>query len=91
MLVVDDDSSIRDSLSRELRAAGFDAVTAADGRAGLAAFRLHIPEVLLTDLAMPAADGFALISAVRRFSRTPIIVLSVRGADVDKIRPGPRR
>ena len=86
VLIVDDDPGIRDSLSCELRAAGFDAVTAADGRAGLAAFRLHIPEVLLTDLAMPGTDGFALISSVRRFSRTPIIVLSVRGGDIDKIR-----
>ena len=86
VLIVDDDRGIRESLSSELRAAGFDAVTAPDGRAGLAAFRLHIPEVLLTDLAMPGADGFALIGAVRRFSRTPILVLSVRGDDVDKIR-----
>jgi len=86
VLIVDDDPGIRESLSCELRAAGFDAVTAADGRAGLTAFRLHIPEVLLTDLAMPGTDGFALISAVRRFSRTPILVLSVRGDDVDKIR-----
>ena len=86
VLIVDDDPGIRDSLSGELRAAGYDAFTAADGRSGLAAFRLHIPEVLLTDLAMPRADGFELISAIRRFSRTPIIVLSVRGADQDKVR-----
>jgi two-component system, OmpR family, KDP operon response regulator KdpE len=86
VLIVDDDPSIRESLSGELRAAGFDAVMASDGRGGLAAFRLHVPEILLTDLAMPSGDGFALIAAVRRFSRTPIIVLSVRGSDVDKVR-----
>lgn len=86
LLVVDDDPGIRESLSRELRAAGYDVVTADDGRAGLAAFRVHTPELLLTDLAMPRADGFQLIAAVRRFSTTPIVVLSVRGADADKIR-----
>lgn len=86
LLVVDDDAGIRESLVRELRAAGYDAVTASDGRSGLAAFRMHVPELLLTDLAMPGADGFELIAAIRRFSRTPIIVLSVRGADADKIR-----
>lgn len=86
VLVVDDDPGIRESLSRELRAAGYDAVTASDGRAGLAAFRLHLPDVVLTDLAMPRADGFELIGALRRFSRTPIVVLSVRGADADKVR-----
>lgn len=86
VLIVDDDPGIRDSLCGELRAAGYDALTAVDGRAGLAAFRVHLPELLLTDLAMPGADGFALISAIREFSRTPIIVLSVRGNDADKIR-----
>lgn len=86
LLVVDDDPGIRESLSTELRAAGYDVVTAADGKSGLAAFRVHIPELLLTDLAMPRADGFQLIRAVRRFSATPIIVLSVRGGDADKIR-----
>jgi two-component system, OmpR family, KDP operon response regulator KdpE len=86
ILVVDDDPPIRESLSRELRAAGYDTVTAADGHTALGAFRVHVPELILTDLAMPIADGFALISAVRAFSRTPIIVISVRGADADKIR-----
>jgi two-component system KDP operon response regulator KdpE len=86
ILVVDDDPGIRESLSRELRAAGYDTIVATDGRTGLASFRLHLPELLLTDLAMPLSDGFELIAAVRRFSRTPIVVLSVRGNDADKIR-----
>jgi two-component system KDP operon response regulator KdpE len=86
ILVVDDDPGIRESLSRELRAAGYDTITAGNGSSGLAAFRVHLPELLLTDLAMPVTDGFQLIAAVRRFSRTPIIVLSVRGAETDKIR-----
>jgi two-component system, OmpR family, KDP operon response regulator KdpE len=86
VLIVDDDSGIRESLCNELRAAGYDAITAADGRAGLAAFRVHLPDLMITDLAMPGADGFALISQIRAFSRTPIVVISVRGADADKIR-----
>jgi two-component system KDP operon response regulator KdpE len=86
LLIVDDDPGIRDSLCGELRAAGYEAVTADDGRRGLAAFRLHLPELVLADLAMPGADGFQLIEAIRRFSQTPIIVLSVRGGDDDKIR-----
>lgn len=86
LLIVDDDPGIRDSLCGELRAAGYETVTADDGRRGLAAFRLHLPDLVLADLAMPGADGFQLIEAVRRFSQTPIIVLSVRGGDEDKIR-----
>ena len=86
VLIVDDDPGIRESLCNELRAAGYDAITAADGRAGLAAFRVHLPDLMITDLAMPGADGFALITQIRAFSRTPILVISVRGADADKIR-----
>lgn len=86
ILVVDDDRGIRESLSQELRAAGYDAVTAADGKEGVLAARLHLPDAILTDLAMPRADGFELISAIRRFSGTPILVLSVRGGDADKVR-----
>lgn len=86
LLIVDDDEGIRDSLSDELRAAGFNVATGSDGQSGLAAFRLHVPELVLTDLAMPRGDGFELIAAIRRVSRIPIIVLSVRGADTDKVR-----
>ena len=86
LVIVDDDEGIRESLSIELRAAGFETITAIDGRSGLAAFRINLPDLLLTDLAMPRGDGFELIAAVRRFSQTPILVLSVRGADTDKVR-----
>jgi two-component system KDP operon response regulator KdpE len=86
ILIVDDDPGIRESLSRELRAAGYTTAEAGDGRAGTAIFRTHAPDLVLTDLAMPVADGFDLISAIRGISPTPIIVLSVRGGDADKIR-----
>lgn len=86
LLIVDDDEGIRESLSRELLAAGFNTATASNGQSALAAFRLNLPELMLTDLAMPRGDGFELIAAIRRFSRTPIIVLSVRDADMDKVR-----
>lgn len=86
VLVVDDDPEIRESLARELRAAGYAVSTAADGREAERVAREASPDLVLTDIAMPFADGFALIAAVRAFSRTPIIVLSVRGGDVDKVR-----
>ena len=86
LLVVDDDEGIRDSLSRELRAAGFNTITANEGHSGLVAVRLNLPNLVLTDLAMPGADGFELIAAVRRFSDVPIVVLSVREADSEKVR-----
>jgi two-component system KDP operon response regulator KdpE len=86
VLLVDDDSAIRDSLSKELRAAGYTVVTATNGAEGLNAVQSHAPDVILTDLAMPRSDGFALISVLRASSRVPIIVLSVRGGDADKVR-----
>lgn len=86
VLVVDDDPSIRDSLSRELKAAGYTTTSAGDGTEGLQSFQTSVPDLVLTDLAMPRSDGFELISGIRATSRVPIIVLSVRGADADKVR-----
>ena len=86
ILVIDDDPAIRESLSKELRAGGFTITGASDGREGIAAFESSAPDIVLTDLAMPRSDGFELISAIRAVSRVPIIVLSVRGSDRDKIR-----
>ena len=86
VLLVDDDPAIRDSLSKELRAAGYTTVTATNGAEGLAAVQSNAPDVILTDIAMPRADGFELISAIRASSAVPIVVLSVRGGDADKVR-----
>jgi two-component system KDP operon response regulator KdpE len=86
LLVVDDDPSIRQILSQELRAAGYGVVTAHDGADALETWRISPPDVILTDLAMPRLDGFGLIAAVRREAKTPIVVLSVRGGEVDKVR-----
>ncbi len=86
ILVVDDDPAIRKSLQRELHASGYTTVSASDGAEGARTFETHTPDLILTDLSMPRSDGFELISAVRAKGRTPIIVLSVRGDDADKIR-----
>jgi two-component system KDP operon response regulator KdpE len=86
VLIVDDDPAIRQALSAELHAAGYPTLAASDGSEGLATFHASAPDVILTDLAMPRSDGFELISAIRGSSRVPIIVLSVRGADADKVR-----
>lgn len=86
ILVVDDDDGIRRSLESELRAAGYTAMSAADGAEGVLRFRGEATDLILTDLSMPSADGFHLIQQVRKGSRVPIIVLSVRGGESDKIR-----
>src|SRR5690242_10695175 len=86
ILVIDDDVDIRRSLSRELEAAGYRTLEAADGVEGRELFGQHRPELVVTDLAMPRADGFEVISAVRRIDATPVLVLSVRGEEEDKVR-----
>lgn len=86
VLVVDDDASIRTALCDELAAAGCDTVEAADGEEGIARFTEVSPDLVLSDLAMPRADGFALLRSIRRQHRTPIVVLSVRGGESDKVR-----
>ncbi|HSF43933.1 MAG TPA: response regulator transcription factor [Thermoanaerobaculia bacterium] len=86
VLVVDDDSSIRQTLSRELALAGYDTIAAADGVEGKNLFEERQPDLVITDLAMPRADGFAVVAAVRRVDATPVIVLSVRGEEEDKVR-----
>jgi two-component system KDP operon response regulator KdpE len=86
ILVVDDDDGIRRSLESELRAAGYTTMGAADGADGVRQFRAEASDLILTDLSMPASDGFHLIQQVRKGSRVPIVVLSVRGGESDKIR-----
>jgi two-component system KDP operon response regulator KdpE len=85
ILVVDDDAAIRGLLTAELRLEGYETLEAADGRQALDLLDLQ-PDLVLTDLAIPAVDGFELIAQVRRRQRVPIVVLSVRGGESDKIR-----
>ena len=86
ILVVDDDASIRQALTRELALAGYDAISAADGVEGRTLFEERRPDLVITDLAMPRADGLALLAAIRRLDATPVVVLSVRGEEEDKVR-----
>lgn len=85
LLVADDDPAIRHTLASELAAEGYEVLEAADGREALAVFAKESPDLVLTDIAMPLVDGFEVISGVRREGTTPVLVLSVRGADRDKI------
>ncbi len=86
ILVVDDDPAIRRALAAELATSGYEALEAADGAEGFRLFEGTEPDLVLTDLAMPVADGFDLVRRVRRAGATPIVVLSVRGSEADKVR-----
>lgn len=86
VLVVDDDPSIRQTLTRELALAGYDTIAASDGIEAKTLFEKRRPDLVITDLAMPRADGMAVVAAVRRVDATSVIVLSVRGEEEDKVR-----
>ncbi|HSN68468.1 MAG TPA: response regulator transcription factor [Thermoanaerobaculia bacterium] len=86
ILVAEDDLEIRRAIVAELRGEGYQTVEASDGREALAAIRNARPDLIVTDLAMPVMDGFALIAAARKSVTMPIIVLSVRGGETDRVR-----
>ena len=87
ILLVDDERTIRDSLSRLLREAGFTVLIAANGAAGVDAFRSRRPDLVLLDVMMPGMDGYAVCEAMRSADReTPIVFLSALDAEDDQIR-----
>ena len=85
ILVADDDPHIVRLLSLYLEKAGYRVAHAADGDEALAKVRDLAPDLLLLDIMMPGPDGLEVCRGVRRGSDLPIIILSARGADMDKI------
>ncbi len=85
ILVVDDDPKIVRLVRTYLEREGFAVVEANDGRSALAAIALEAPSLVILDLMLPEVDGLAVIRAVRRTDRTPIVVLSARGTTSDRI------
>ncbi len=85
ILVVDDEKAIVDILKFNLKREGFDVVTAYDGEAGLEAFHYENPDLMLLDIMMPKMDGLALCKKVRETSSVPIIMLTARAEEVDKV------
>jgi two-component system KDP operon response regulator KdpE len=86
VLVVDDDEQILDFLKPKLRGSGYNVLTASNGIEALEQAKTQEPDIMVLDLAMPKMDGFETLKETRNFSTVPVIVLSARGADADKIR-----
>jgi DNA-binding response OmpR family regulator len=85
ILVVDDDEKILRLVRMYLEREGFAVREARDGQAALAAMALHDPALVVLDLMLPEIDGLSVLRAIRRRSRTPVIVLSARGTVGDRI------
>ena len=77
ILVIEDDPIMRQALTDWLQAAGYDVRTAADGSAGLAAVKLAVPALVVTDIHMPGASGATIISELKRdYPQVAIIAIS---------------
>jgi two-component system, OmpR family, KDP operon response regulator KdpE len=85
ILVVEDDPGILRALRTNLTHHGFDVETAETGGRALETYSRYHPDLILLDLGLPDIDGTAVIQHVRTQAATPIIVLSVRGAERDKV------
>jgi two-component system, OmpR family, KDP operon response regulator KdpE len=85
ILVVDDEPQILRAVERALAARGYDVTTATDGRIAVASVRDAEPDLVVLDLNLPYMDGLTACREIRRTSHTPILVLSVRDAEEDKV------
>jgi two-component system KDP operon response regulator KdpE len=85
VLAVDDEPQILRFLRPSLTAAGYDVVTAANGTDALKAAGTRAPDIILLDLGLPDMDGKDVIRRLREWSRAPIIVLSARDRETEKI------
>jgi DNA-binding response OmpR family regulator len=85
ILVVDDEPQIMRVLKGYLEAAGFQVISAYDGAEALAAFRHAVPDLIVLDLMLPQVDGLDVARAIRRESDVPIIMLTARVDEADRL------
>ncbi|MDP2931596.1 MAG: response regulator transcription factor [Chloroflexota bacterium] len=85
VLVVDDDIRMLRMMRRILELEGFQVMQASDGRSALALFDDEAPALVLLDIMMPGLDGCAVCRRIREFSHTPIIMVTARGNDEQKV------
>jgi two-component system, OmpR family, KDP operon response regulator KdpE len=86
ILVVDDEKQIRRMLKAALEGYGYDIAEAASGQEGLSQTSIFHPDVVILDLGLPDIDGIEVIERLREWTQVPVIVLSVREHEDDKIK-----
>jgi two-component system response regulator ResD len=85
ILIADDNEGIVDILATYLIKSGFNPIKAYDGEAALGQFKQHAPVLVLLDVMMPKMDGWTVCREIRKFSNTPIIMITAKGEDAEKI------
>ena len=86
VLVIDDDSDIRGLLRELLGRAGYAVVDSSNGREGLRALYASTPDLVLLDVSMPEMDGWQTLERIRDVSEVPVIMLTARTAELEKVR-----
>ncbi len=85
VLIVDDEPQMRRILRPSLIAEGYEVVSAATGKEALERFRARAPDVVVLDLGLPDMDGKDVVTAIRKTSSVPIIILSARELEAEKV------
>jgi len=85
VLVVDDEPQILRALGTNLRARGYDTDLVGSGEEALANAAAHVPDVVILDIGLPGIDGIEVVKRLRSWSGVPIIILSVREGELDKV------
>jgi DNA-binding response OmpR family regulator len=85
ILVVDDEPAVTDLLAYNLRKAGYEVLLAADGSEALRLARQSSPDLILLDLMIPEVDGLDVCRELRKTSDVPIIMLTARGEEIDRV------
>jgi len=85
ILVVDDEPSVSDLLAYNLHKAGYETLLAADGHEALRLARQYNPDLVLLDLMLPEVDGLDVCRELRRTSDMPVIMLTARGEEIDRV------
>ena len=86
VLVIDDDSSVSFYIKSVLEAQGYDVIVAENGRDSEIFASSHCPDIILLDLGLPDMDGVAVLKKIREWSAVPVIVVSSRQQEQDKVR-----
>ena len=85
ILIIEDEEGIIHLLNLYLKDAGYDVVVAKDGADGLALHARTHPDLVILDIMLPALDGFEVCRRIRSWSKTPILMLTARGDEEDRI------
>ncbi|HEY1681515.1 MAG TPA: response regulator transcription factor [Candidatus Tumulicola sp.] len=85
ILVVDDESAILQTLRFNLERSGYAVVTASDGRSAIATAQREQPDLIVLDIMLPTLDGIEACKEIRKFSSVPIIMLTAKDQEIDKV------